>query len=179
VRALLLGSILALAATTAAGGDFTPRSLALGKHGQLEIQAPVTWNDSVAPAKDGLPQSLKLTPKTGKTFEVYVTPFPPEDSTGRPATMDELRRAAREAANSIAYRAVEKPIELKEIRGAGTQGYYFAVTDKAPKAEEFKFMSQGVLSVGQLKMMFTIFTNDGQQAVVKEALTVVTGAAHR
>lgn len=178
MRKWVLAVVLTLLGCVANAFENTPRTLPLGKHGALEISAPSAWLDSVAPPKNELPQSLKLVPKSGAPFEVYVAPFPPEAADGKYSPMDELRKATREAANSIAYKAVEKPIELKEIHGANN-GYYFSVTDKAPKAGEFKFMTQGVLSVGQLRVIFVILSNDGQQNIVKEALAVVTAAAHR
>jgi hypothetical protein len=123
--------------------------------------------------------SMKLSPKSGARFEIYLTPYTPELANGRGATMDELRKLAREAANSVASHAVEKPIELHELRSPSSNGYYFKVTDNAPKADEYKYMCQGALAVGQLRVIFVILTNDGQESVVKEALTMLSAAAQR
>jgi hypothetical protein len=55
-------------------------------------------------------------------------------------------------------------------------GFYFAATDRAPKPDEYKFLTQGVVRVGELSVTFTILTNDGQDAVVKQALDALKGA---
>jgi hypothetical protein len=39
-------------------------------------------------------------------------------------------------------------------------------------------MTQGNVQVGGLSVLFTILTNDGQDAVVKQALDMMRGAAH-
>jgi hypothetical protein len=55
-------------------------------------------------------------------------------------------------------------------------GFYFSATDRAPKPDEYKFLTQGVVRVGELSVTFTILTNDGQDAVVKQALDALKSA---
>jgi hypothetical protein len=52
------------------------------------------------------------------------------------------------------------------------------VTDHAPKPGEYKHMTQGILPVGILMLPFTVYTNDGQQDIVTEALTMLKSAIH-
>jgi hypothetical protein len=56
---------------------------------------------------------------------------------------------------------------------------YFSATDRAPKPGEYKFMTQGMLQVGELSVTFTILTNEGQELVIKQALDALKGAAQR
>ena len=49
---------------------------------------------------------------------------------------------------------------------------------KAPKPGEYKYMTQGMLVVRELAVSFTILTNDGQQQVVQDALTMLKSATH-
>ena len=63
-----------------------------------------------------------------------------------------------------------------EFQGRSGPGFYSA-TDRAPKPGEFKFLTQGIVRVGELAVTFTI-PNDGQEAVVKQALeALLKGAA--
>jgi hypothetical protein len=48
--------------------------------------------------------------------------------------------------------------------------------DRAPKPDEYKFLTQGVVRVGELSVTFTILTNDGQDAIVRQTLDALKGA---
>ena len=96
-------------------------------------------------------------------------------------TADELKAEVRRrrAADKIAEQAVEKTIDVKPLKGGTNTGYYFAVTDRAPKPGEFKFLNQGMVIVADLLVTFTILTNDGQDAVVTAGLSMLSAAEKR
>ncbi len=73
---------------------------------------------------------------------------------------------------------MEKTIEVIEFEGTSGVGYYFSVSDPMPKPGEYKHLTQGIIPVGILMVPFSIFTNDGQQGIVTEALTVLKSATH-
>ena len=97
----------------------------------------------------------------------------------RSPTPEELKVSVQHMADGAVAQAVEKKIEVKELKGLANTGYYFAATDRAPKPGEFKTMNQGAIGVGDLRVAFTILTNDGQDAIVKEALSMLAAAARR
>jgi hypothetical protein len=72
--------------------------------------------------------------------------------------------------------AVEKELRVVEFQGRTGPGFYFSATDRAPKPDEYKFLTQGVVRVGELSVTFTILTNDGQEPIVKQALDALKGA---
>ena len=84
----------------------------------------------------------------------------------------------QQAAERVRAVAAEQTIEILELAGAAGVGYYFSVTDPAPKPGEYKHMTQGILPVGILLLPFTIYTNDGQQDIVTDALTMLKSAIH-
>ena len=63
-----------------------------------------------------------------------------------------------------------------EFSGRSGPGYCFSATDRAPQPGEYKYLTQGIVRVGELSVTFTILTNDGQEAVVKQALEALKGA---
>jgi hypothetical protein len=81
------------------------------------------------------------------------------------------------AAQGAAPQSVEKVLNVRALAGPGNQGYYFAATDTAPKPGEFKYLTQGIIHVGDINMAFTVLTNDGQDAVVKTALDMLRRAS--
>ena len=82
------------------------------------------------------------------------------------------------AAKFIKSQAVEETLKIVELKGSSGRGYYFSATDKAPKPGEYKFMTQGILLVGELTVTFTILTNDNQKDTVNDALTMLRTATH-
>ena len=74
--------------------------------------------------------------------------------------------------------AAEKTLRLVGLQGASSKGYYFFTTDKAPKPEEYKYMTQGALVVGDLIVSFTILTNGNHEEIAKEALALLREARH-
>jgi hypothetical protein len=78
-----------------------------------------------------------------------------------------------------AEKPAEGDLEIRRLQGASGIGFYFVATDRVPQPEEFRYMNQGILEVGDLTVTFTILTNEGQDAVVEEALAMLKGAVHR
>ena len=90
-----------------------------------------------------------------------------------------MRAEVQQTAQQAQSQAVEAHIEVKELMGTSAKGYYFFATDRAPKPGEYKYMTQGILPVGELVVTFTVLTNDGQMPVVEAALEMLRRAVHR
>lgn len=179
MRYTIAGIALIITSFMAAAENMETRSFTLQKHGSFMLKVPASWKDSVAQPPDGLPPTIMLSPKTGAQFQIAVTPIWPARPDVKSPTPDEMRSSVRQAADSVAQQAVEKSIEIKELKGPANTGYYFAATDRAPKPGEFKYLNQGMIAVRDLRVAFTILTNDGQDAIIKEALSSLSSAEHR
>ena len=51
-----------------------------------------------------------------------------------------------------------------------------SMANAAPKVGEFKYLTQGIVCLGQINVAFTILTNDGQESVIKAALDALREA---
>jgi len=179
MRYMFIGLALVLTSFMASAEDVVAKSYTLQKHGVLELKVPGSWNDSVAQTPNELPPTIELSPKTGAQFVMLITPIWPAESNIKPPTPDELRANVRQAADMALLQSVEDSIEVKELKGTINTGYYFTATDQAPKTGEFKYLNQGVIAVNDLLVSFTILTNDGQDAIVKEGLSLLSSAERR
>ena len=145
----------------------------------LELVVPPTWDETVDQPVDGGPPTIQFRPREGAAFEIYITPdWPnaPDEAVPDPET---LREMVRGEAEPIRDQMVGGGPEIRRLQGASGVGFYFVATDRAPQPEEFRYMNQGALEVGDLTVTFTILTNEGQDAVVEEALAMLKGAVHR
>ena len=168
----LLGAATALAQTNSTG----PRRFTLPEHGQFVIQVPADWKGEVSQPATRMPPTIAFTPASGKPFQIMMTTIWPATKDRQPQSRDELRATVQRGVDGAKPQAVEKELRLVEFQGRTGPGFYFSATDRAPKPDEYKFLTQGVVRVGELSVTFTILTNDGQEAIVKQALDALKGA---
>lgn len=178
-HALLVAVLALLAVDTAGAEDATARTYPLPKQGSFELKVPVSWKDTLRQPPNDLPPTLTFSPNSGAAFQVLITPIWKVNQDMQMPGPEEMKSSVERAADGASQQAVEKTIPIRELKGSSGKGYYFSATDKAPKPDEFKYLTQGMLGVGDLAVTFTILTNDGQDAVVKEALSMLSSAAHK
>ena len=171
--------LLAFAGSLALADDGSLRRYELPNLDTLELALPAGWQDETDVPPGGIPLTIRLYPAAGAPFEVFVTPESPEPTAGEVRDTEALRAAVRDAAVRIQPQAVEESIEIRRLQGGSGIGFYFSATDRAPQPEEFRYMNQGALQAGELTLWFTILTNDGQEAVVADALAMLQAAVHR
>lgn len=71
-----------------------------------------------------------------------------------------IRAIASDMAVKLEGQSVEKKIEVQRVEGEHARGYYVCATDRAPKAREYKYMCQGLVSVDGTPIVFTLLYND-------------------
>lgn len=178
IRCLVAAFLLCLVAGAAAAEETKSRTFAISGQGELQLRIPVSWTSETMPATAETPAGIQFGPRSGAPFEMLLTPvgYATKDAPAPGPAV--LKKLAQDAAALLKDRAVERTIDVREIRGASAAGYYFSATDRDPKPGEFKIATQGFLMVGDLLVSFTILTNDGQRHVVDGALEMVRSARY-
>ena len=141
--------------------------------GALVLPAPEGWRSSLRP---GPGPTVSLTPPSGNSFQVLVSPLVAADGRVAPASRESLRRLVEAGASHAKPQAVEAVLPIKSFGSGEAQGHYFSATDRAPGPGEFKYMTQGALSVHGLPVAFTILSNGNPQAAIEPALRMLAGA---
>ena len=162
----------------AAADNSVEKRYALPEHGFFVLKVPANWNDKLDQPPAAEPPTISFGARKGKAFVATVTPLWRARPDEPPPDRENVRQRADLALQSIAPFAVEKDIKLVEFKGASGPGFYFFATDSAPKPDEYKFMTRGVLAVGELSVMFTILTNEGQEGVIRDGLAMLRNAVH-
>jgi hypothetical protein len=161
-----------------ASGQTSARQYPLPDGSIFQMKVPVSWQHEFTQELSELPPTITLRPQTGEDFAVLVTPLWPAGENSPPPSAEAIREHVQRVVDKARPQAVEPVITIRELRGTSGAGYYFSATDKAPKPGEYQFMTQGIFRVGTLIVAFTVLTNDGQQAIVDDALTMIKGAVH-
>ena len=170
----LLMALAVLASPASGAAADAPKRYALERSGFLQLKVPAGWREEVDAKTQ--PPVISFRPVEGKAFMVSVIPAQAGDGKRAPSRQ-ELRTEVEQMAGAIRPFAVESDIKLKEFAGAAGPGFQFFATDSAPAAGEFKYMTRGKVMVGDVSVTFTILTNDGQEAVIRSALTMLKSAS--
>jgi hypothetical protein len=175
---------LSLATATAMAADGEKKAFALPDNSKLELALPAGWKDDLkanqAPkgSKGPAATTIALTPRDGAPFEVFVTPIARQQAGGSADTAIQMRHNVQQAADKVKPSALEQYLAVEELKGASGPGYYFSATDREPKPGEFKYLTQGMLLVGDVVVSFSILTNGAQEKVKDQALAMLKSASH-
>lgn len=174
-----LALTLLLVSNLASAGELSIQQFPLPGHGTLVMALPDAWKTEVAQPPDRLPPTLRFLPKSGAAFEILITPL--WSMTGKSQAMDaaSLRREVERSAQAAKPQAVERVLTIKSLQGSSGVGYYFSATDRNPKPGEYKYLTQGIIPVGELAVVFTILSNDGGEATVDAALLLLRDATQK
>jgi hypothetical protein len=142
--------------------------------GTLLLAAPDGWRQEVMVREPVV--TVAFTPAVGNSFQVMISPLRSSNGTMPPSTPEALRRSVWAGAEHAKSQAVESSIPIHELRSRSVVGSYFSATDRVSKPGEYKYMTQGMVSVEGLPIAFTILSNGEPQAIVESALRMVKSA---
>jgi hypothetical protein len=179
-EALMSGFVKAVSfqqkSAPAAKASKNERRYPLGDYGSFRIDIPLSWKDELQQPSNRTSPVISRSPRSGNPFQIFITPV---CGAKKEMLKDEaIKLLVQKSAERVKPQAVEKTLRLVGLQGSSSRGYYFFTTDKAPKPGEHKYMTQGVLAVGDLIVTFTILTSNHHEEVAKEALTLLREARH-
>jgi hypothetical protein len=178
-KALALGiALISFGGAVCAAEGATEKRYPLPGHGSLQLHVPAGWNDTVKQLPGAEPPTLDFAPAEGKPFIVTLLPLWQTRADQPLPDQTELRKQVEYSNNGMLPYAIEPDTNVRELGGTGNPGYYFSVTDNAPKPAGYKFMTQGRVRAGDLLIVFTVLTNEGQESVVRDTLAMMRGVAH-
>ena len=171
-------SALCFAPALLCAQDAAPVTFNLPGHGKLLLVVPAAWNVEVHPRLHQLAPTMELSQKSGAPFHVVFTPmWTPSTDTPYPNDAA-VRDQVAETAKQMESQSVEPTLLIKELSGKSNSGYYFTATDRAPKPDEFKYLTEGIIRIGAIDLAFTVVTNEGQDGVIKSVLDILRAATH-
>lgn len=165
---------------TAATGEISDRIYNLPEHGAIKFEIPVTWGDEVRQPSGVSPPEIEFRPKKGSLFQVFVTPMWPKRPGVPPHSAEEMKAfMEKEAAKRKSILSLKKTSDVMEMKGSAGIGYYFSGIDYVTVGPlDFKHITQGIIQVGELSVIFTILTNDGQEDIRANAMNLIKSGVH-
>jgi hypothetical protein len=154
------------------------RRYALPQRGYVELKVPTIWRAKVSQTTKTVPPVIEFAARNGQPFIFTLTPLGTAGADGLPANTEELRKRVEYAASGIQPFALETKLNLLELKGTAGAGFYFVATDQAPMPGGYKFLARGAILIGDLTLMFTLLTNEGQEDIVRQALAMLESARY-
>lgn len=176
---IIMGLPLASIATEQNASSNQHRTFALPQHGALILGVPDSWKQNVRQPLGDLPPTITLSPEKGDEFKVLITPLwsPKKDTTfNRP---DKVRKLIDSELRGMLHGSVEQYVVIQEFKGAYGIGYYFLVTDKAPKLGEYPYVVRAGVGVGDLLLSVTILSRSKNNIGITSTIKALQEASQK
>lgn len=174
----LIGFIVFTLSFCVLAGDSDTRSYELPDNGNMQLVVHKSWRDQMRQPPNKLPPTIVFTPRNGNSFQVLMTPMWAFREGITMPNLSEIKKNVQQSAKEVSAQAVENSIPIRKVKGKQGGGHYFTVTDRAPKPGEYKYMTQGMIRIGELAATFTILSNDEAKNVVANAIKMLSTAIH-
>lgn len=152
------------------------RSYELAERGVLQLSVPTIWVETFDRDTGHSTADISFSVPSGNwEFLISLIAHPRRALT--PRSDEEMKQFLRESGPT--FETAESQIELRSLNTASVSGHYFSVTDVNATPEEdddFRFMTQGIVTVGGIDLTFTILTDEPDAQIVSEALNAVSTA---
>ena len=152
--------------------------IALPGGDELWLTIPAAWIQKFESPEKNAPPSIWMTPSQGPSFNVLITPLSGTAVGAAMSDENKLRAIVTAAARDALAKSVEMTIPVHDLTGPEVRGFYYFATDRAPKPDEWKYLTQGMVNIAGAPFAFTILTNDGQEAIAKAALDLIRSASY-
>lgn len=179
IRGLLLCLFVCVLPAGAWAADY---AIDLSEHGTLILDLPAGLERETHSPGPGLPPTVVFRPPAGQPFVFLMTPIWMVEGGPEKPTLDMAREAAEQGAASLLSQAEEDELPLQPLTGRSAEGYWFRATDRdyAPgKADDYKYLDQGVVVVGSLAVTFTMLSNEGQQGIAERVIEGMGNTRHQ
>ena len=178
---LALTAVLSLLLAAGAAAQSSVRVLheyEVPDHGKFVVEVPQDWQQASRPLAG--PPSVQLRFSSGEAdrFRIQATAIWLDAEGRAKATPADLQETLRASAVEPLKESVETEVTLRELKGDGTQGYWFGLTDREVPAGEYKYLIQGIQLTGELLTVYTILYHDADLPEKQAMLDLFAGARH-
>lgn len=181
---MLAALMLALSIGTALPGLADPdhpvgrEEYPIPEHGNLVMYVPDDWNATFyQPEGDTFPIIIFYPLEGPQIFQLTVAVFwehsPLQDLTAP----RNLRRFVESVGQEVLPQADQDELELVEFAGRTGVGYLFDLTNSEAGEGEYPYLTQGALGVGNVVVVFSLFTKDLDNNFRELSLRMLQGAA--
>ena len=182
-RSLLLILLSAPAITLAEPEEATiQRAYPVPEHGEIILNVPANWEVTYFSPGELKPPVITFYKKDksqGELFQLNISTLW-DDGFERDITRpEEIRALVEETGMNILESSKEEDLKLIPFKGTQGEGYYFVLSDKSARPGEYEYLMQGAVSVGEILVVFSLFTREPDSTYQAETLKMLMDAMHK
>ena len=182
-QSLLLLLLSTPAITLAETGEAAiQRAYPVPEHGEIILNVPASWEVTYFSPGETKPPVITFYKKDknhGELFQLNISTLW-DDGFERDITKPEqIRSLVEETGINILEYSKEEELKLMPFKGTQGEGYYFVLSDKAARPGEYEYIMQGALSVGEILIVFSLFTREPDSTYQSEMLKMLRNALHK
>jgi hypothetical protein len=167
-----------IASAPAVAEQYAVKRYVLPSYGEIEFTIPADWKDDIRRPPNKLPPTIRFTTPNEQHMSMLITLLWPDRPDMKMPGADWMKSRLEEAKKGIQSQAVEDELVTHSFTGGSGNGFYFKATDRSPEKNDFKYMTHGMLRIGEVLASFTILNNEGHHAQAEEGLAVLQRAVH-
>ena len=142
----------------------------------LRVAVPQGWTARLERTAAGGAE-VRITPESGPRAEVRMESLAPEKALAMKST-GAIKAAVRTMGEGALSAAVGKKLVLERVDGTDGAGFFYSLTDNRPQPEAAgpRYLTQGIMAVGLLRLAVTVHAEDPGSAARGMALDLLRTA---
>ena len=160
----------------------TQRIYPIPEHGELILNVPSDWEVTYVESGKAAPPLITFFRKNEHkaiVFQLNLSILWDDGFERNITEPEEIKRLVEEAGNSALAHSEQTRLELVPVTGIMGTGYLFSLSDATPAPGEYRYLTQGALSVGEVLVVFSLFTHDTEPELRTSVLQLLETARHR
>lgn len=180
---LLFGNGGSLAATSNQTTDYEvdTETFDIPGHGELTLEVPRIWNYNFTKTDEQTPPLITfyvLDADEKEIFQLNISVFWDDGYSRNVTRLEYIKDMVVEAGNNTLRYSDQSELELQEISGRHGSGYLFDLSDSSAGKEEYRYLTQGAIGVGEMLVVFSLFSNDEEGVLRAAMLRSIQSARH-
>ena len=171
---LSLLPVLSVGGPPAEAPAWEARRYKVPRVGVLELAGPSGWKQDVRRYTKYPRLDIEYTPRNEDASVLLTMFWSSVGGTGRLAarrTTEALRERALQTSDED-----DGEVEILELLGESTAGYYFSVTQSNPDPGSWKYLTMGRVAMGPVLLGFSVSTTDSFSELPGEVIRAIRGA---
>ena len=150
-------------------------------HGMLIMDVPKVWNYNLTITGDQTPPIItfyNLDKDEEAIYQLNLSVLWDDGFHRNILSSEYIYSLVEKTGKQALLNSDQSELILKEIVGQDGSGYWFNLSDRNAGSGEYQFLTQGALAVGELLIIFSLFSNDNDSILQEALLKIIMGAQH-
>ena len=153
------------------------REYPVPEHGTLVLSVPENWNVTYyEPGDKPSPIIIFYPQQKPHDFQLTLSPLWDDGYSRNITHPDYVREFVAKVGEDILRYSDQDTLELQELSGTAGQGFYFQLSDSSAPEGEFRYLTQGAITLNEILLVFAFFSNQNADEKINATLEMLQKA---